>query len=88
LTVPVKVGISLKNYYELLNADLTYHDSTFGFFDIGGLFAVPLSTPASRFGAWSIHGGADVLELGDTARAFNRGIRTKVVGLVGIGLTY
>jgi hypothetical protein len=88
LTVPVKAGLSVKNYYELLATDLTYRDHTFGFFDIGGLIAVPLSTSGSRFGSWNVHGGADLLTLGDTTRVFNRGDRTRIVGQVGIGVTY
>jgi hypothetical protein len=88
LTVPVRVGISLKSYYELLGSDLTYRDNAFGFFDIGGLVAIPISGFAPRFGSWNIHGGVDLLALGDTTRAFNRGARTKIVGLAGIGLTY
>jgi len=88
LTVPVKVGLSLKSYYELLASNLTYHDNAFGFFDVGGLITVPLSSAGSRFGSWNIHGGADLLVLGDTTRTFNLGARTKVVGHVGIGVTY
>ncbi|MEP7309126.1 MAG: hypothetical protein ABJA98_26780 [Acidobacteriota bacterium] len=88
LTVPVKVGLSVKNYYELLNTDLTYRDSTFGFFDIGGLVAIPLSRATSRFGEWNVHGGADLVALGDTTRAFNRGNKTRIVGQIGIGVTY
>jgi len=30
----------------------------------------------------------DLLALGDTTRVFNRGNRTKVIGSVGIGVTY
>ena len=88
VTVPVKVGLSLNKYYELLGSDLTYHDNAFGFFAVGGLVAVPISGSASRFGSWNIHGGVDLLALGDTTRVLNRGNRTKVVGSVGIGVTY
>ena len=88
LTVPVKVGLSVKNYYELLSTDLTYRDSAFGFFDIGGLIVIPISRVTSRFGEWNVHGGADLMALGDTTRAFNRGDRTRIVGQVGIGVTY
>ena len=38
LTVPVKVGLSLKDYYEGFDGD-----SKFGFFDVGALITVPLS---------------------------------------------
>jgi hypothetical protein len=88
LSIPVKLGLSLKNYYELFGTDLVYRDHAFGFFSIGGLLTVPIGGVSSRFGAWNVHGGADVLALGDTARAFNRGDKTKVIGLVGLGVTY
>jgi hypothetical protein len=88
LTVPVRLGVSLKNYYELLGTDLVYRDRAFGFFDVGGQIAIPLSSSASRFGFWNVHGGADLMTLGDTTRVFNRGDRTRVVGLIGLGVTY
>ena len=70
----------MKNYHELLNNHLTYHDSTFGFFDIGGHIAIPISSATSRFGEWNVHGGADLLALGDTTRAFNEATRRKSLG--------
>jgi hypothetical protein len=82
LAVPVKLGISVKDYYEL-NGE----DRKFGWFDVGALITVPLGVP-SRFGAWNLHGGADVIAMGDTPKAFNEGKSSKVVGLVGIGVTY
>jgi hypothetical protein len=85
LTVPVKVGLSLRDYYE---HPLTGEDNTFGFFDIGGLITVPLTGIPARFGSWNVHGGADLLAFGDTTRFFNDGDKTKVVGLIGIGVTY
>jgi hypothetical protein len=83
LTVPVKVGLSLKDYYELGGTD-----NKFGFFDIGGLITLPLSGVASRFGSWNIHGGVDVLVFGDTTKAINSGDSSKIVGLIGIGVGY
>jgi hypothetical protein len=82
-TVPIKLGMSLNNYYEGATGD-----ETFGFFDAGGLITLPLSGRQSRFGSWNIHGGADVLVFGDTTKAFNAGDKSQVVGLVGIGVTY
>lgn len=83
LAVPVKLGMSLSNYYETADGD-----ATFGFFDIGGLVTVPLSGIPSQYGSWNIHGGADVLVFGDTTKAFNAGDKSKVVGLFGIGFSY
>jgi hypothetical protein len=83
LTVPVKIGLSLSDYYELGG-----NDHTFGFFDVGALVTIPLAGVPGAFGSWNIHGGADVYVLGDTPKAFNSGDRAKVVGLIGIGVTY
>jgi len=83
VTVPVKLGLSLNNYYEL-NGE----DHSFGFFDIGGLVTLPISAIPSSFGLWNIHGGVDFLTFGDTTKEFNQGDGSKIVGLVGIGLTY
>ena len=83
LGVPVKLGMSLSNYYELDGAD-----RRFGYLDVGAIITVPLSGSTSSFGAWNIHGGVDLFTMGDTTKAFNAGEKTKVVGLVGIGVTY
>jgi hypothetical protein len=83
IAVPVKLGVSLQNYYELAGVD-----NRFGFLDVGGLVTLPLSRISSRFGSWNVHGGADLLTFGDTTRSFNNGDRTKVVGLFGLGLSY
>lgn len=83
LTIPVKVGVSLKDYYEAGDTD-----NKFGFVDVGVQLAVPLKSVPSRFGSWNIHGGADVLFFGDTTKLFNDGDSSQVVGLFGIGVTY
>jgi hypothetical protein len=83
LTIPLKLGMSLKDYYELNGVD-----TRFGYFDAGGVITVPLPGVPSKFGAWNIHGGADILTFGDMTRSINAGDRNKVVGLVGIGVTY
>ncbi len=90
LTIPVKAGFSLKDYYE---SPVTGEDSKFGWFDVGGLFTIPLSKVPSRFGSWNIHGGADVLMFGDTTKFFNvddNGETSgwKIVFQGGIGLSY
>jgi hypothetical protein len=90
LTVPVKLGMSLSDYYENPG---TGEDSAFGFFDIGGLVTVPLKGIPSRFGSWNIHGGGDVLFFGDTNEAFNidkdgETSSNAFVWLFGIGLSY
>ena len=87
LTVPVKVGLSLKDYYEGPAGD-----EKFGFFEAGGLVTLPITGVSSRFGSWNVHGGADVLFLGGESnsllRLLNSGDRSKLVGLFGIGVKY
>lgn len=88
LAVPIKVGLSAKDYYELSGKD-----NRFGFLDVGGLITVPLTGIPGSFGSWNIHGGADVLVFGDTTEALNAGTdgetsKARVIGLFGLGLTY
>jgi hypothetical protein len=88
IAVPTKFGLSLSDYYE--GAD---GDSTFGYFQIGGLFTVPLGSATSKFGAWNIHGGVDIYAFGDTTKALNngdsgKGDSGKVVASFGIGVVY
>jgi hypothetical protein len=81
LDVPVKVGLSLSNYYELAGKD-----PAFGFFSAGGVMTVPL-VRTGAFGL-SIHGGVDFQVFGDTTKVFNGGDGHKTIGLVGVGLSY
>lgn len=83
LAIPSKAGFSVNDYYELAGTD-----HKFGFFNVGALLTVPLRAVPARFGAWNVHGGAEVYLLGDTTRAANDGERAKPVGFVGVGVTY
>jgi hypothetical protein len=90
LTVPVKLGFSLSDYYESPNDG---NDNNFGFIDIGGLVTVPISRVSSRYGSWNVHFGIDYFHLGETTHSFNKDVDgdtspSKFVGLVGIGLSY
>ena len=82
LTFPVKVGLSMGNYYELDGVD-----NKFGYFSASGIVAVPLKVPAS-YGAWNVHGGVEFQQLGKTTKAFNNGDAQKVIVSGGIGLAY
>ena len=90
LAVPVKVGLSLADYYELNTgtaAAPVFVDNTFGYFSVAGLVTVPLGGTTS-FGAWNLHGGVEYQALGDTTKAFNGGDGSRVIGSVGIGFAY
>lgn len=80
VSVPAKLGISLKNYYEgAVSSD------RFGYFDLGVIAGVPLKFMDA--GAWEVHGGVDMLWLGDNLKTLNRG-GFKPIGVVGFSVTY
>jgi hypothetical protein len=90
LAVPVKVGLSLANYYELNTGTAAapiFVDNKFGYFSIAGVVTVPLGGTTS-FGAWNVHGGIEFQALGDTTTTLNGGDGQRVIGSVGIGFSY
>ena len=90
VAVPVKVGLSLADYYELNTGTATapvFVDNKFGYFSVAGLVTVPLGGTTS-FGAWNLHGGVEFQALGDTTKAFNGGDGHKVIVSGGFGFSY
>ena len=90
LVLPVKLGISLANYYELNTGTPdapAFVDNQFGYFSIAGVVAVPLGG-VSSYGAWNVHGGIEFQALGDTTKALNGGDGSRVIGSIGIGFSY
>jgi hypothetical protein len=83
LAVPVKVGLSLKDYYELDGVD-----NKFGYVDAGLLLTVPFTGVPSQYGTWNVHAGVDFFGFGDTTKYFNNGDAGQVVVSGGIGLSY
>ena len=87
IAVPVKVGLSMSNYYELnigTAAAPVFVDNKFGYFSIAGTVTMPLGATTS-FGAWNLHGGVEFQALGDTTKVLNGGDGSRVIGSVGIG---
>jgi hypothetical protein len=74
--VPVKVGLSVGNYYELAGID-----HRFGFFSVAGIATLPLTRWAN------VHGGVEYQHLGTTTKAFNGGDTSKTIASVGIGFS-
>lgn len=83
LTIPLKVGLSLHDFYEGRTGD-----ETFGFAGGGAHVTLPLNRRQGRLGSWNIHGGVDVLMLGETTKALNNGDAAQIVVVGGVGLTY
>jgi hypothetical protein len=82
--VPLKVGLSLKDYYE---DPLTGEDNTFGYFDVGLSAGVPLSF--LHGGSWEAHGGVDFYTLGDgLPKLLNADKTERVVGSIGFSVAF
>ena len=77
--IPVKLGLSLKDYYE------SYSDR-FGFLDAGLQASVPVAS--GRGGALEAHGGVSFLRLGGNLNALNEGDSFKPIGIIGFTFTY
>lgn len=90
LAFPIKLGMSLGDYYELnvgTTARPVFVDNEFGYLSIGAMATVPLGGTTS-FGAWNVHGGVEFQSLGDTTEALNGGDSSQIIGSVGFGLSY
>ncbi|HYS24844.1 MAG TPA: TorF family putative porin [Vicinamibacterales bacterium] len=90
VAVPIKVGLSIGDYYELNEGTAArpdFVDHKFGYFSIAGILTVPLGGTTS-YGAWNFHAGVEYQKLGDTTKAFNNGDSSKVIGSAGLGFTY
>jgi hypothetical protein len=77
LAVPMKVGMSVGNYYELDG-----QDNAFGFFSVAGILTVPMGEH------WNVHGGGEFQALGETTKALNGGEGTQGIASFGIGFSY
>jgi hypothetical protein len=84
-TVPVLVGLSLKDYYETPTGD-----EKFGYFDVGGLITLPLSGVPAKYGSWNVHVRADYLRLGNGPVQYGGtdGKKNQGVVLAGLGFSY
>jgi len=95
LAVPVKVGLSIGDYYELNEgtpARPDFVDHKFGYLSVAGIATVPLGA-ASLYGVWNLHAGVEYQRLGDTTKAINvnddgEPQANKVIVSAGIGFTY
>lgn len=79
LTVPIKLGMSLKDYYE---NPVTGEDSKFGYLSIGLTAGVPVND------MMEVHAGVQVLALGETLKVFNVDKSSKVVASVGFSVSF
>jgi hypothetical protein len=86
VSVPVTVGLGASGYYEDLSRGA--RDTTFGFFDVGGVVSTTMPFVPGRFGSWQASAGLHLLQLGDSNRALNQGDDFEVVGSLGVSVTF
>lgn len=82
VAIPVKLGLSVKDYYEGPTGS-----NRFGYFDTGLVASVPLAFMPTKT-VWEVHGGVDLLWFGDNLQLLNKGDGVKPVGIVGVSVTY
>jgi hypothetical protein len=80
LSIPARVGISLKDYYEGVSGS-----DTFGFFSTGLIAGVPVTAGKITF---EVHGGLDVCWLGTNLKFLNANDAIKPIGIFGVTVTY
>lgn len=86
LSFPVKVGLSMDNYYVFLPFG-TDKDSTFGFAKVGVTLFLPLTFIPPQYGKWGVSAGFDVIVLGDNMEHF-AGRNMDYIGRCGIGVKF
>lgn len=84
LTFPIKLGLSLDDYYEVSEDN----EDTFGYASTGAKLSFPLSFIPEDYGAWSASGGVNVLYLGTNTKKINDNDNIWVVGTWGVSMAY
>lgn len=83
LAVPVALGLSLRDYYEV-NGD----DDVFGYLDVGAEVSAPLSFLPARMGPWRGRAGLHLLLLGDNNEQRNNGDSAELIFSLGFSTTF
>ena len=82
LALPIKVGLSLKDYYEFGTGE----DSTFGYFSIGGVVTVPFNDN------FNLHGGVEFQAFGENVKNYNGfgddGDGPAAIASIGVGFSF
>jgi hypothetical protein len=85
LSVPVVLGLSVDDYY----LDSSGDNEFLGYLSVGAFASMPLGSPG-RYGAWTLTGGIQYIQLfADSAEAVNdNGTDYELLGKVGVSFAY
>jgi len=88
---PMTLGLSIADYYE----SAAGRDQTFGFFDAGVVFTMPLAFMPHQLGSWELKAGVHLITVGSHAAEIagpavtrGHGDDLDVVGTIGISMNY
>jgi len=84
VALPLKVGLSLDDYYEGINGK----DQTFGYFQGGPVFSMPLAFIPPEYGSWGVAAGVAVYAFGENLKEYNKGNNPWVVGTTSLTFAY
>jgi len=89
ITIPVTLGLSLDDYYEVArdeDLDIESDNDAFGYLSVGVTGSIPLPIP-QQFGNASLGAGVSVLFLGDSLEDANNGDDVEVIGTIGVSIS-
>ena len=85
LILPMKIGLSLRDYYEQPGGG---GDKTFGYFDAGLVLAAALPGVPNPGKPWTVEMGMHYLVLGDSNKARNSGDGSELLATFTLGTTF
>ena len=88
LSLPLTLGLSVDDYYEVVQPNGSKSDDTFGFFDFGVGLGVPLSFIDPSYGSWSVSAAFHGISLSGDLADVNRGDGFFPWGVAGIAMEY
>ncbi len=84
LALPMKVGLSMSDYYE----DVNGNSDTFGFFQGGPVVSIPLAFIPAEYGSWAASAGVALYAFGNNLKQYNDNDTPWVVGTTSITFSY
>ena len=91
LSFPMKLGLSIDKYNEYVDASGATQNPTFGSFDGGIMFSVPLTFIPVQFGEWEAHAGVHFVQLNNSYvhNVVGSGYDAlRILGTAGISMSY